>query len=103
MACVRGLTRRWLHPITVRRSLSYYKVIKGVKYDRSALEAAARAVEGRGDGRVSLSDAQELVAEMTDGKGVTKIEFRTAFKILHDYKFTDEAKQKFIETLAHAR
>jgi len=80
---------------------SYYKTVGGLKYDRSALEAAAKA--GKGDGCVSLADAEKLFAEMVDGPGVTKIEFRTAFKILADYTFTDEARDSFIASLAKAK
>ena len=40
---------------------------------------------------------------MVDGPGVTKIEFRTAFKILADYTFTDEARDYFIASLAKAK
>ena len=82
---------------------SYYQIIEGVKYDRSALEAAHAAVAGRGDGRVSLEDARAIYAEMIDGGGVTKIEFRTAFKILADFNFTDEAREGFISALAKAK
>ena len=83
------------------KNTSYYKTIKGVKYDRSALDAAQEAVAGRGDGRVSLEDARAIAAELKDGAGVTKIEYRTAFKILDEFKFTEEARKAFITDMAN--
>ena len=52
---------------------------------------------------MSLDDAEKLVAEMVDGPGVTKIEFRTAFKILADFNFTPEAQGFFIASMAKAK
>ena len=89
----------WLHP---RRLSSYYETIQGLKYDRTALDAAREAVAGRGDGRVSLDDARLIAASLKDGPGVTKVEFRTAFKILNDFNFTDEARKAFVDDMAHA-
>ena len=98
------MTRRFVPQLCrSTSSSSYYQQIDGIKYDRSALNAAKLAVQGRGDGRVSLDDAEKLVAEMVDGPGVTKIEFRTAFKILADFNFTPEAQGFFIASMAKAK
>ena len=60
---------------------AYYETIDGVKYDREALDVARESVAGKGDGRVSLSDAQTILNTILDGGGVTAIEFRTAFHV----------------------
>jgi hypothetical protein len=39
-------------------SNSYYRIIDGKKYDNELLKAAEEAVAGKGDGRISLKDAQ---------------------------------------------
>mmetsp|Transcript_30304 Transcript_30304/g.50158 ORF Transcript_30304/g.50158 Transcript_30304/m.50158 type:complete len:129 (+) Transcript_30304:21-407(+) len=82
------------------RTVAYYETIDGVKYDAAALGAAREAVAGEGDGRVSKADAKAIIAKLLDGDGVTAIEYRTAFKILADYKFTPAAKTLFIAELS---
>jgi len=85
---------------------SYYEVIDGLKYDGGCIEAAKEAVAGKGDGRVSKSDAEKILATLLDGpvgkagNSITEIEYRTAFRVLHDYKWTAEAQAMFIERLA---
>ena len=89
-------------------SSGYYEVIGGLKHDREAMDAARAAVEGRGDGRVSKSDADDILAKLVDGpttqaasgNSVTEVEYRTAFRILADFRFTDEARAPFIEKIA---
>jgi photosystem II Psb27 protein len=85
------------------RAASYYEVVDSVRYDRAALQAAREAVSGKGDGRVSVADTEKILAELVDGNGITKIEYRTAFKILADYPFTDEAKLAFIAQMAKSK
>ena len=53
---------------------AYYETIDGLKYDSSALEAARAAVAGKGDGRVSKSDSEAILATLLDGGGVTATE-----------------------------
>lgn len=78
----------------------YYETIDGIKYDRGIMDAARAAVEGKGDGRVSKADADDILAAILDGNTISEIEYRTAFLILRDFKFTDEAQKAFIEKLA---
>ena len=86
----------------------YYEVIGGLKHDREAMDAARAAVEGRGDGRVSMADADSILATLVDGpttqaasgNSITEVEYRTAFRILADFRFTEEARAHFIEKLA---
>ena len=74
------------------------------------MDAARAAVAGRGDGRVSKADAVDILGTLLDGSvtqqasgnTITEVEYRTAFRILHHYKFTEEAKDLFIEKLAEA-
>lgn len=70
-----------------------YKTIKGVKYDKSLLDAADKAVEGIGDGRISFDDAKLIWADaMEDGK-ITTVENRTVKYILDNYNCTDKARE----------
>ena len=74
-----------------------YKTINGVKYDKSLLEAAEKAIEGVGDGRVSFDDAKAIWADaMEDGK-ITTVENRTVKYILDHYNCTDKAREFLAE------
>ena len=75
--------------------MSYYKVIDGKKYDRELLEAADKAVAGRGDGRISLEDAKDLLNKVKDGNSYTDIEKDTMAYVRDNYKWTDEADTWF--------
>jgi len=99
LALARKVPSRSLSPVM---AAGYYETIEGVKYDRDALEAARAAVAGEGDGRVSKADAQEILETLLDGGGVTATEFRTAFFILRDFRFTEGARELFIARLAQA-
>ena len=61
---------------------SYYKVIDGKNYDRSMLEVADEAVAGKGDGRISLADAEKLLATVKDGNAYTDVEKVIASKTM---------------------
>merc|ERR1712166_1200412 len=79
---------------TVEINMSYYKQIKGVKYDRSLHEQADELTSGKGDGRISKDDANQLWEGALDGKGVTACEHRTLHHILENYQFTDVARKE---------
>lgn len=74
---------------------SYYKTIDGVKMDKALLDAADEAVAGKGDGRISLADAEKLLALVKDGDSYTDIEKATMKHIRANYKWTDEADAWF--------
>lgn len=73
----------------------YYKIIKGKKYDAELIGLADRATRGRGDGRISLSDARALVKKVKDSGEYSDIEKRTMAYIRDNYTFTPEADQWF--------
>lgn len=74
---------------------SYYKTIDGVKMDRGLLEAADKAVAGRGDGRISKTDAESLLAAVKDGDTYSEVEKATVKYIRENYKWTDDADKWF--------
>jgi nucleoid-associated protein YgaU len=75
--------------------MSYYKKIKGKNYDRDIIEAADRAVTGKGDGRISLADARKILKLVRDGGDYTDIEKRSMQYIRDNYKFTPESDKWF--------
>ena len=78
---------------------SYYKKIDGKNYDRAMLEKAENSVKGKGDGRISLADARNLIKLIKDGGRITDIEKRTLAYILENYHFTDTAIKYLEKTL----
>ena len=75
--------------------MSYYKEIDGKKYDKELLEAADKATEGKGDGRISNADAAILLEKVKDGNSYTDIEKATVHYIREHYKWTDGADEWF--------
>ena len=74
---------------------SYYKTIDGVKMDRELLDLADVAIAGRGDGRISKSDAETLLTAVKDGNSYTDVEKATMSYIRDNYKWTDDADNWF--------
>jgi len=69
-------------------SKSYYKQIKGQRYDRELLE---KAEEFAKDGNISYAEARALWEEAQDGKGVTTIENNTLIYTVKTYHYTEKA------------
>lgn len=73
--------------------MSYYKTIRGIRYDRALLEEAKLLTQGQGDGRISLSDMQQLVSAAQDGGKLTDTEIRTLDYISQHFKVTEKARE----------
>lgn len=71
--------------------MAYYKIIKGVRYDRKLIELAEKLTEGQGDGRLSLKDVQKLHEATLDGRGTTTVELWTLNFIISEFNVTDKA------------
>lgn len=74
---------------------TYYKTIKGIRYDKEMLEAADEAVSGKKDGRISINDAKKIINKALDGPGITEVESRTLQYIYDNYNFTPSSKEHF--------
>lgn len=75
--------------------MSYYKTIDGKKYDASIIELAEKLTAGRGDGRISMEDAEELLKAVMDGGAYTDIEKDTMSYIRDNFKWTEAADDWF--------
>ena len=71
--------------------MSYYKMIEGIRYDRKLLELADDLTQGKGDGRLSLKDVQQLHEATLDGRGTTTVELWTLDYITTAFNVTDKA------------
>jgi len=78
---------------------SYYKIVKGVRYDRALLEAAENRIKGQGDGRISEQDLKELVDLSEDGKGITVTELRTLRYIQYEFNLTEKAQRWLVDNV----
>lgn len=72
---------------------SHYKQIDGVQYSRELLELADKLVSGKGDGRISVEDSNELFDKLANDSKYTDLEKRTVAYIRDNYKFTDKADE----------
>ena len=75
--------------------MSYYRVIKGKKYDKGLLDLAEKLVRGQGDGQISVADAHQLFEKVKDGNTYTDIEKETVSFIRDHFKWTDAADNWF--------
>lgn len=75
--------------------MGYYKTIDGKKYDGDIIDLAEKLTAGRGDGRISMDDAKQLLAAVKDGDSYTDIEKDTMAYVREKFKWTDEADEWF--------
>jgi len=75
--------------------MSYYKIINGKKMDSKIIDLAAQLVNGVGDGRLSIQDAEALLKLVIDGNVITTIEEDTIDYIFKTYHWTSAASDWF--------
>ena len=75
--------------------MSYYRIIKGKKYDKELLDLTEKLVKGQGDGQISVADAAKLFEKVKDGNTYTDIEKETVSYIRDHFKWTDAADNWF--------
>jgi len=68
---------------------SYYKVIDGVKYDRSLFESFEKFAA---DGQLGYPEAKQLWSDAQDGKGLTDTEKATLEYGMKTYKVSEKAR-----------
>jgi hypothetical protein len=59
------------------------------------LKAAEEAVSGKGDGKISMKDAESLLVQVKDGNSYTEIEKDTMEYIRQNFKWTEKADEWF--------
>ncbi|MEO0732701.1 MAG: hypothetical protein AAFZ52_07700 [Bacteroidota bacterium] len=78
---------------------SYYRIIKGVRYDANLLDDAHARMARPSDGRISVADAKALLQAAADGPGVTNTEWATLGYILRHYNCTKPAAKVLADYL----
>jgi hypothetical protein len=76
---------------------SYYETIDGKQCDRAIIDACKVAIEGQGDGRVSVEDAHKIFEKIADGGKETAVERWTMRYCLTHFKWTEAAHDWVIE------
>ena len=76
---------------------SYYKTIKGIRYDRALLEAVDERISSQPEGRISEKNIGEIVELSKDGGRITETELETLKYISENYNLTPKAVSWFNE------
>ena len=74
---------------------SYYKTIKGIRYDRALLEAVDERISSQPEGRISEKNIGEIVELSKDGGRITETELETLKYISENYNLTPKAVSWF--------
>ncbi len=74
-------------------------IINGVKMDGKIIDLASQLVSGAGDGRLSLNDAEALMALLKDGNVAKSTEADTVQYVLKNFHWTSSAMEWFRKEL----
>lgn len=77
-----------------------YQTIDGVQYEKELLDLAVECTTGKGEGKISKDEVEELFKSASDGRGVTETEKVTLAYIRKKYPFTDASAKLFDEKFA---
>merc|ERR1712039_929735 len=75
------------------------ETVDGLECDGGIMAACRTAVEGKGDGRVSIEDAKEIIKQAKDGNKVTQQERWTLGYCLAHFRWTRQAHDFFVEEM----
>lgn len=78
-----------------------YQSIDGIQYEKELLDIAIESTTGKGEGKISKEEVENLFKSANDGQGVTETEKRTLEYIRSKYPFTDAALASFEEKFAN--
>ena len=76
-----------------------YKTIGGKKYEKELLDLADKHTTGRGEGKLSKDEVEDLFKSASDGQGITATEKDTLKYIRSHYEFTDASAKLFDEKM----
>ena len=82
----------------IEKNSSFFELITKNKYNFLLVEKTLELIKGQGDGRISDSDVNNLI-EILKNKKININDYKTIFYILHNFRFTDPAIDKFLSYL----
>jgi hypothetical protein len=77
-----------------------YVTIDGEKYEKELLDLAKEHTTGRGEGKLSKDEVEDLFKSASDGRGVTETELKTLQYIRANFVFTEASAKLFDEKMA---
>ena len=77
-----------------------YVTIDGEKYEKELIELAKKHTTGKGEGKLSKDEVNELFTSASDGSRVTETELKTLKYIRTAFEFTDASAILFDEKIA---
>ena len=77
-----------------------YVTIDGEKYEKELLDLAKEHTTGRGEGKLSKDEVEDLFKSASDGRGVTETELKTLQYIRANFVFTEASAKLFDEKIA---
>ena len=82
----------------IEKNSSFFELITKNKYNYLLVEKTLELIKGQGDGRISESDVNVLIEILKNIK-ININDYKTIFYILHNFRFTDPAIDKFLSYL----
>jgi len=83
---------------TIEQNSNLFQLITQNKYNYLLVEKTLELIKGQGDGRISENDVKILI-EILENKKININDYKTIFYILHNFRFTDPAIDKFLSYL----
>jgi hypothetical protein len=77
-----------------------YVTIDGEKYEKELLDLAKEHTTGRGEGKLSKDEVEDLFKSASDGRGITETELKTLQYIRANFVFTEASAKLFDEKMA---
>jgi hypothetical protein len=77
-----------------------YVIIDGEKYEKELLDLAKEHTTGKGEGKLSKDEVEDLFKSAADGRGVTETELKTLQYIRANFVFTEASAKLFDEKMA---
>ncbi len=77
-----------------------YVTIDGQQYEKELLDLAEKHTSGKGERKISVDEAKEIIKSARDGVRVTETEKATLKYIRKNFEFTDAAAVYFDDELA---
>merc|ERR1711862_236541 len=82
---------------------SYYQEIDGKKLDGKVIDTVREAVDGKGDGRVSVDDCKNVLDAVLDAGKITATERWTLRYSVTEFKWTEAALDHLKTSLDEAK
>jgi DNA-directed RNA polymerase subunit F len=77
-----------------------YVTIEGQRYEKELLDLAEKHTTGKGESKIAVDEAREILKSARDGVSVTETEKATLNYIRNKFEFTEAAASYFDQELS---